>query len=108
MARAQRSPASLPQPELLAAGAFSRLAQAVEGSRPQAELFERMEDARRACEAAAARAESSDMRDLLINVQSALRTWREVWPRLGTEQPFRLAVAREARLWAKRLGGVDG
>lgn len=86
-----------------AADAFDRVADAVQGARPDAELFARLEEARRACEEAAARAESSERRQMLINVQSALRTWREVWPRLGAQQPFRLAVIREARLWAKRI-----
>jgi len=33
----------------------------------------------------------------------ALQTWQQVWARLGGQRDFRLAVAREARLWAKRL-----
>lgn len=40
---------------------------------------------------------------LLATLHEALEAWRRVWPRLGTQEEFRLAVAREADLWARRL-----
>jgi hypothetical protein len=48
-------------------------------------------------------AHSQERRALLAHVQTAAQTWREVWPRLGGQREFRHAVAREARLWSKRL-----
>ena len=61
------------------------------------------EETRALCEQAAGRAGSGALNALLANVSTALRTWQDVWPRLGTQRDFRVAVAREARLWAKRL-----
>lgn len=58
--------------------------------------------ARVLCEQAAASAAAKAKPDL-VNLQQALTTWETVWPRLGSQQEFRQAVAREARLWAKRL-----
>ena len=93
-----------PQPDAAsAAGAFALLAQAVELRQPEEAVRARMEAARQACDAAAAQAVAGERQDLLIHVQSALRTWQEVWPRLGAQAPFRAAVAREARAWAKRF-----
>ena len=47
--------------------------------------------------------EQAEVKQLLTNVQQALQTWQEVWPRLGTSGEFRAAVAREARQWSKRF-----
>ena len=55
------------------------------------------------CERAAAVTTSEETQRALSQVQQALETWTTVWPRLGSQSEFRLAVAREARLWAKRL-----
>ena len=93
-----------PRPDAAsAAGAFARLAQAVELRQPDEAVRARIEAARQACDAAAAQAAAGERRDLLINVQAALRTWQEVWPRLGAQALFCAAVAREARAWAKRF-----
>lgn len=42
-------------------------------------------------------------KDLVSNISTAIQTWEQVWPRLGGQPEFRLAVAREARMWAKRF-----
>ncbi len=55
------------------------------------------------CEQARAEESSTETRHLLANVQTALETWRHVWPRLKHQEEFRLAVAREARLWAQQF-----
>ena len=36
-------------------------------------------------------------------LHQAVSTWSDVWPRLGTQQEFRIAVSREARAWAQRF-----
>ena len=81
----------------------SAIAACVEERKPQAALMGRFEETRALCEQAAARVGSGELNALLANVSTALRTWQDVWPRLGTQRDFRVAVAREARLWAKRL-----
>ena len=75
----------------------------VEERKPQTALLARFEEVRALCEQAAARERSALLKGWLANMSEALRTWQNVWPRLGTQQEFRLAVAREARLWGKRL-----
>ena len=76
----------------------------LEEGRPDAELSKFLVDAQRLCDAAATRASSrEDLARVLTNVKTAVETWQNVWPRLGQDKEFRLAVAREARLWAKRL-----
>ena len=47
-------------------------------------------------------------RRLLAQLRPALQTWRDVWPRLGAQREFRLAIAREAHGWSKRLGPRAG
>ena len=81
----------------------SAIAACVEERRPEAVLRERFEETRARCEQAAAGERAEDAQRLLTNVKTALETWQRVWPRLGHDREFRLAVAREARLWAKRL-----
>jgi len=66
-------------------------------------LSELFTQARVLCQAAADYEQSAPLKQSLANVAVALQTWHEVWPRLGVQQEFRLAVCREARLWAKRL-----
>lgn len=76
----------------------------LEEGRPDAELAELFVKAERLCESAATHAASrEDLARILANVKTAVDTWQKVWPRLGQDKEFRLAVAREARLWAKRL-----
>lgn len=95
---------SSPRSEAAPAGeAFLRLAEAIDAQRPSAALRALMEEVRRACDAAAAQVGSAELRQWLVDVQTALRTWQEVWPRLSGQPPFRQAVAREARLWARRF-----
>ncbi len=94
------------QPELPAAtvaARFTALAASVEESRPDATLMARMRTTQTWCERAAAAERSATRRQLFTNVQQSLATWQQVWPRLGAQREFRLAVAREARQWAKRL-----
>ncbi len=45
----------------------------------------------------------SGRRELLEDLQVRVSTWLEVWPRLGKDIDFRNAVAREARIWSKKL-----
>lgn len=77
----------------------------IEAGRSEAALCQHLQRAHTLCGAAAAGERDAARRELLAHLQTALSTWQQVWPRLGGQQPFRLAVAREARLWAKRLAG---
>lgn len=84
------------------AEAFASIADAVAAGRPDAELRQRFQQALGACRQASASAPPG-LRPLLANVQQALATWDEVWPKLGGQEPFRHAVIREARTWAQRF-----
>jgi hypothetical protein len=95
-------PADIAPRQRLAQG-FLDIAGDIEAGRPDAALCQRLQRARTLCGQAAAGERDASRRELLGHLQTALSTWQQVWPRLGGQQPFRLAVAREARLWAKRL-----
>ena len=84
------------------AEAFAAIADGVDGGRPDEELRRRFQQAGTLCRQASGTA-PADLQPLLANVQQALATWEEVWPRLGGQAPFRQAVIREARSWAKRF-----
>jgi len=55
------------------------------------------------CDEVIAREPQAEANAVAGNVQLAVRTWQQVWPRLGTQEPFRQAVMREARMWSKRF-----
>jgi len=40
---------------------------------------------------------------LLEDLAHRLEVWQQVWPRLSKDGGFRIAVARESRLWAQKL-----
>ena len=85
------------------AARFASIAACVDERRPEAATLELLAQTAAAC-AEAARVESSPAtKQLLANVETAVSAWHQVWPRLGAQGEFRLAVAREARLWSKRL-----
>ena len=79
---------------------FTAIAEWIDQGRDDAGLPPLLAQARVLCEQAAASAKAVPE---LANLQQALTTWETVWPRLGVQPEFRQAVAREARLWAKRL-----
>ena len=101
----ERSPRSEPSGGALSlvADGVAVIASRIEERGPQAALMEAFARAQALCEASAAREPSSETGRLLANVTMAVQTWQQVWPRLGSQDEFRLAVCREARLWAKRL-----
>ena len=81
---------------------FAQIAIVINERKPEAALSAMLEETHTLCQGAAAEG-SGDIASLLSNLTKALETWRQVWPRLGAQQEFRLAVAREATLWSKRL-----
>ena len=86
--------------ERLAAN-FARIASCVDANTSDAELSAILEETEILCEGSAIG--HSAQTQLLRNLKTALGTWRQVWPRLGSQREFRLAVAREAALWSKRM-----
>ncbi|MDP3722337.1 MAG: hypothetical protein Q8R91_02425 [Candidatus Omnitrophota bacterium] len=86
---------------------FGAIAAAIDTGRPAAVLSDLFANTEVLCERVAKEERSAELKALLTNVQTALRTWREVWPRLGTTRDFQVAVAREARLWAKRFSEAE-
>ena len=85
------------------------LAAAIQERRPAAAITELLTGIIASCEQAAEESSNGAVKQrLLADVKPALETWQRVWPRLGTDQDFSLAVAREARLWSGRLGELSG
>ncbi len=84
------------------ADSFGELAASINRGARQAVVLSVLEETRRQCAAAAQRA-SGATADLLANLRTALDTWCQVWPRLGAQQEFRHAVAREAERWRRHL-----
>ena len=83
---------------------FAAIAAGIDARREDAALLKCFEDAQMSCaQAAEGEAPSSQDKHLLANVQTALLTWRTVWPRLGAQPEFRAAVSREAHAWSKRF-----
>ena len=84
------------------AAEFGRIAASIEGRQPADAVIKIVRATQVVC-ATASRSSSGDVRTLLTNVQTALETWATVWPRLGSQQEFRQAVVREAKLWVNKL-----
>ena len=85
------------------------LAAASQERRPATAITELMTTAIASCDRAATEAGGAGVQQrILKDVKPALETWQRVWPRLGTDQDFCLAVAREARLWSGRLVELAG
>jgi len=82
---------------------FAAIATCIEEDRPDAFLMEVLAQTQALCEEAIAHEPRADAKTLAGNVQLAVRTWQQVWPRLGSQGPFRQAVVREARMWSKRF-----
>ena len=83
---------------------FQRIADAIEQRASDRLVTETLETARALCAETAAQTSDAAARTLFTNVRTALETWHTVWPRLGAQKEFRQAVAREAGLWARKLG----
>jgi len=82
---------------------FSALAEQVERGEPTANITQALSDLTDACHRQAKGEAAGPRREDLMHVQEALRAWAHVWARLGGQAEFRAAVAREARLWSRRL-----
>ena len=91
-----------PSLEQLAAW-LTAVASSSEAHHPDATVVELLGKIQSSCERAAVSGASDEQRQRLTQVQAATQTWQQVWPRLGAQRDFRLAVAREARIWSKRL-----
>ena len=87
---------------------FERIASCIRQRQPETALAETLRQTRAFCEWAAAEERSTSVKQLLLNVTMALQTLQAVWPRMGTQREFRLAVAREADLWSRRLPTLSG
>ena len=86
---------------------FQRIADAIEQRVSDRLVTETLETAQALCAEATAHAPDAAARTLFTNVHTALETWQAVWPRLGAQKEFRQAVAREAGLWARKLGELS-
>ncbi len=89
---------------------FMAIAESIEARQPDEVLLKLFQEAQLICRLAAGHERLAEPQRLLTNVQTALATWQDVWPRLGSRPEFRLAVVREARLWSKRFAetGASG
>ncbi len=59
------------------------------------------------CQKLSEATQSKEIQSSTAQVQQALETWLQVWPRLSSQDDFRLAVAREARLWSGRFTKME-
>ena len=85
------------------------LSTAIQQHQPVTVITELLTGTITSCDRAAAEASGGPVQQRLVtDVKPALETWQRVWPRLGTDQDFCLAVAREARLWSGRLVELAG
>ena len=82
---------------------FSRIAAGITTQQPNAELTELLKRTEALCAWATPDRGTGELHALLRNLQTALQTWQQVWPRLSGQREFRQAVGREAGLWSKRL-----
>ena len=82
---------------------LAALASGIEARQPNPTIMGLIEQAQASCQAAAETTRADVLKQILAQVETATQTWQQVWPRLGGDREFCLAVAREARLWAKRL-----
>jgi hypothetical protein len=100
---APSSPDARGAPWCRLAEGFAAIAAGIEARQSDASLTELFTQTHVLCEEVIARESQADAKALAGNVQLAVRTWQQVWPRLGGQTPFRQAVSREARMWSKRL-----
>ena len=89
------------------AGAFTAIAAAAEASQPPPTMPELLEQATRLAEYLAAEAGAATVQQFAAHLQTVAQTWHRVWPRLGGQRDFRLAVAREARRWSQELLALE-
>ena len=90
------------------ASAFERVASTISERKPQTQIMQVLRDAQSLCEAVASDVGSDvETTALLVNLRTAVETWRTVWPKLSKDPEsgpsFRSAVVRECGLWSRRL-----
>ena len=102
-AREQFLSESLEERRSRIAASFSRIASEIRGRRPAEAVTETLRETEAFCDWAAPEERAADLKALLPHLKTALETWRTVWPRMEHREEFRLAVAREADLWSRRL-----
>ena len=83
--------------------AFLQVAAQIEQRDTQHAVEKLLKQLRLDCQKLSEAAKSKETQASAAQVQQALETWLQVWPRLSSQPDFRHAVAREARLWANRL-----
>ena len=109
MKRSERrlTPADGPEQLRRIASSFAQIASCVSQRASTAKLTAVLEETQQLCERGTAGPSSDEVKTLLPNLQTALETWQEVWPRLGQQGEFRQAVVREATLWSRRLEALS-
>ncbi len=79
---------------------LTQLVDSIDAGRPDGEVTRVLADSVSRC---ARGPQTTTDRRLIEQLTQVLETWQQVWPRMGRQQVFRQAVAREASQWAKRL-----
>ena len=82
---------------------LNALADGIESRQPDATILRALGQAHACCRDGQAAVRAGAATQYLRQAATAADAWQQVWSRLGADREFRLAVAREARLWAKRL-----
>ena len=76
---------------------------AIEGGKSDTAITALLTELQRTCEEWTVQPSSASAKQWVSNLQTVIQTWKEIWPRMGGQREFRLAVARETRLWSQRL-----
>ena len=90
------------------AACFAAIAEEIRRGVSAARVTAAIDAAQHACLGALGSGSGGELAEALANLQTVLKTWAEVWPRLGAQTEFRAAVIREAELWARRLPALGG
>ncbi len=83
--------------------AFLQVAAQIEQRNTEQAVEKLLKQLRLDCQKLSEATKSKEIQSSAAQVQQAVETWLRVWPRLSSQDDFRLAVAREARAWANRL-----
>ncbi len=99
--RTPRREPSNGQPPRLAA-AVAQITSTINARQPETNVLKALRDAQVLCEEVGGQS-AGELQILVQQLNTVLDAWQRVWPRMGQQQDFRLAVSREAELWSRRL-----
>lgn len=86
---------------------FTKLACAIEEQKDESSIQQLLAEMTQAIQQVLGRTleaeQTPEIREWLPKLCTVVETWQGVWPRLGQQLEFRMAVVREARSWSRRF-----